>query len=237
MPNFKPHCSVAYHDFNGYDLETFAHSVSTGIYGHAGSFASPPVVQATLDAAIVTLHNTYEAYKNGGKAQKGDYLTARTTLMGYLDTTGNYVDELPGVNDDLIILAGFTPTKTGESQPVVPVTPTGITITRGASGEITTDCKPSPGATYYGAIVSARPIPAGFGINGNGQVVVLNKNNPEPLMANSSEGGIAVIYDLNKSRKKHFTGLTIGQEYYVYYYAANSAGVSQLSDPVVFTCW
>src|SRR5688572_6126075 len=118
------HCSVDYHEFNGADLETKGHAVSTGIYDHNPPFVAPPFTKAAFDAKVEAVHNTYEAYKNNlGPVTKGNYLIARANLIADMDTLGQFVDALPGVNEGMILLAGFTPTKTGETSAVIPDVP------------------------------------------------------------------------------------------------------------------
>ena len=126
MSNSKPHCSVDYHNFNGDKLDTKAHLVSEGIYSNDPPFTAPPFTQVDFDALVADHHDKWEAYKNGGKAQKGPYNTARTALINAMDKTGDFVDERPGVDDDMILLSGFTPTKTGGTKTLPPNPPTGI---------------------------------------------------------------------------------------------------------------
>ena len=38
-----------------------------------------------------------------------------------------------------------------------------------------------------------------------------------------------ILHDLNNERKKKFTGLTKGTDYFFYFYVVNSGGVSPLS--------
>ncbi len=236
MTAFVSHCSLSYHESGPNELETFAHSISTGIYGNSGTFASPPVATKTaFDAVVETYHEKYEAYKNGGKDQKGAYSTARTALIAQLDTTAVYVDELPGVNDDMIQLAGYVPTKKGESQAVTPAVPSVIKITRGVTTQLLPECAAVAGATFYGCIcVAGQPLPAGLTMNANGQLVVAPDNsNPNPP---APPKGVVLIIDVNKARKKKFIDLTKGVDYYFYFYAGNSAGVSALSEVQVLMC-
>ena len=43
--------------------------------------------------------------------------------------------------------------------------------------------------------------------------------------------------DLTTKRKKVFRGLTVGSVYYFVFSAVNAGGASDLSDPVMKTCW
>jgi len=239
MSNSKPHCSVDYHNFNGDKMDTKAHLVAEGIYGNDPPFTAPPFTELAFTALIADHHTKWEAYKNGGQAQKGPYLTSRTALVNAMDKTGDFVDERPGVDDDMILLAGFTPTKTGGTKTLPPNPPTGIQLSLGISGEMFSDCDTVTGDAFYGSVlVAGKPLPDGFTINNAGQVIVLHtpEPNPNPNPNPTPETGVALIADLNKQRKKHYTGLTKGVEYYCYYYAINSGGVSQLSGPVILMC-
>ena len=235
MGNNKPHCSVDYHNFNGADLDTKAHLVSEGIYSNDPPFTGPPFTQIAFNALVTDHHDKYEAYKNGGAAQKGAYTTARTALITAMDTTGEFVDKLPGVDNDMILLSGFTPTKTGQTKTLPPDPPTGITLTLGVTGEMFSICDAQPGEVFFGSILAANPLPDGFAISNAGQVII-PADKPDPNPDAKAEGSIMFILDLNKQRKKHYTGLTKGVDYYNYYFAVNSAGVSQLSGPVVLMC-
>ena len=236
MANTKLHCSVDYHRFNGANLDTKAHLVSTGIYGNAPIFASPPLIKTAFEALVADHHDKYEAYKNGGKAQKGPYAISRTALIKAMDDTGDFVDALPGVDNDMILLAGYTPTKTGETQTVPPPVPTGVLLSLGVTGEMFGECGSITGDVFYGCIlIAGQPLPEGFAINNAGQVIIMN-NNGGGAGAPGKPSGVMLVLDLNKTRKKHFTGLTKGVEYYVYFFAVNNAGVSQLSQVVVLMC-
>ena len=50
-------------------------------------------------------------------------MTQLQNLMVALDNVAAYVDELPAVDEAMITLAGFTPTKTGDSKAVIPGNP------------------------------------------------------------------------------------------------------------------
>ena len=236
MPNPKPHCSVDYHYFNGSDLDLKAHLIEDGLYKNDPPFTLPPVKAEDYKVLVEDHHTKYEAYKNGGKAQKGPYQTSRTALITAMDALGNYVDHLPEVDNDMILLAGFTPTQTGGSKTVAPPPPSGITLTLGISGEMFSICDALPGETFYGGIlVAGKPLPENFAISKAGQVII-PATKPEGNAEAKAESSVALILDLTKQRKKHYTGLTKGVDYYAYYFAINSAGVSQISGPVILMC-
>ena len=237
ISNQKSHCSLNYHHFKFPEIETFAHGVSTGIYSHKPPFDTPPLSKADFDNLVDAYHDTYEKYKNGGKSQKGDFIIAKTNLMAALDNTADYVDALSGVDDGMIILAGYTPTKTGDTKAVIPAVPTGVVITRGVTGELFAECKAETGAAFYGCImVAGGPLPSGVAMNGAGQLIAVNQKDNSNLNPNAIQNAIVVAIDLTKSRKKQFNGLVKGVEYFFYFYAGNTAGISQLSEVQSLMC-
>ena len=222
MSNTKPHCSLNYHEFGPTELETFGHGVGEGIYQHNPPFTAPPYTEIAAKALIDTYHNTYEDYKNGGKSQKGDYMAARAALILALDDTAKYVDGLTGLNDAMIVMAGYTPTKTGESKAVIPDAPVIEAIKRGAKGVLEPACKTVPGADYYGCILLDKPWDNTlYFVDGQ-------------LVLNGFTGALRHI--VTKGRKKTITNLQSKTEYFAYFYAGNSAGVSQLSAVVSEVC-
>lgn len=240
MSTSTPHCRVNYHGFNGTDLDTLAHLVAEGIYSTGSPFSTPPITKTVYEELVSVFHEKYEAYKNGGKAQKGPYETARENLIEALDTLVEYVDGLPGLTDAIIETAGFVPAKSGQSATVPPTTPTGVVMEQGASGEIITYSDAQPGDNSYGCFfTSYTPMPEGFGINNAGQIIIVNDKPvpaPPPGADPSADGPRTIIIDLNKSRKKRFSGLIKGVEYFACYWASNTAGVSQLSEVKSFIC-
>jgi hypothetical protein len=136
MAGKKSRCSLSYHRFGFPELETFAHHVSVSTYSHNPPFTAPPLTQAAFDALITVYHDTYEAYKNGGANQKADFDVAYNNLITALDNLAQYVDGLPILDEDVIKLAGYTPTKTGETAAVIPPAPTGVKLAQAATGEI-----------------------------------------------------------------------------------------------------
>ena len=223
MANSQPRCSVEYHNYNGTDLESQGHKTSNGVFGNNPPFTSPPTTKILFDPLVEDVHNTYEAFKEGGQAQKGAYLTARENLIAALDLLAKYVNELSGVNEAMIILAGFKPTKTGETQAVVPATPVIDKIERGSKGVLIPQCKPIKGASYYGCILLDKPMDT--------KLIFLNG-----MLAFDDGFDSNFILNLTKGRKKIYSGLESGKEYWFYFYAGNSAGVSTLSEGESIVC-
>ena len=88
-----------------------------------------------------------------------------------------------------------------------------------AAGQLLAECKPIKGAQYFGCIVSE-----GTPLEGN---VLTDEVMFLPAGSKSNVG-----MNVAKDRKKVFSGLQPGTTYYFYFYAANAAGVSALSDAV-----
>lgn len=227
----KQHCSLSYHKAHLDELDVFAVGVRDGIFNNAGTFATPPFTQVAFQPLIDNYINTRGAYVQGGLAQKGPFQAAKTALVTGLDTMADYVDEIANGNENIILLAGFVPTKPGSTEHNAPAQTEPAKITRGATGELFAEVPNVPGAEYYGCIVFAgMPMPPQLSLNAVGQLVVINNENPGPEPEpRPASGAIVAAFDLTKSRKKKFTGLQTHMVYYFYFYAANSTGLSPLS--------
>lgn len=222
MATYKPHCSLNYHQISSSELDTFAHAVADGIYNNATTFTAPPLTQPAFSALLSAYHSAYEEYKNGGKNQKGAFLIAKNNLMAGLDTTADYVDGLPDLTEAIIILAGYTPTKVSDSKAVVPAAPAVKSIEQGASGTLQVEAEAVSGADYYGCLITEFPLEPNKGvIFFEGNIIVEQLN---------------LRLELNKSRKKKIMNLRPKTEYWFYFYAGNSAGVSPLGPPSSRVC-
>ncbi|MGE0638603.1 MAG: hypothetical protein AB7P01_19340 [Bacteroidia bacterium] len=215
-------------------LEAFALLVLAGIYNNVAIFMAPPLMQAAF-AAIVNDYVNKLALYQARSLSKADFDLSKTALINALDTLRVYVDSVALGDPIIISLGGYEPTKGSNSNSNAPVQPTGVTFAKGITGQFITECNLIPGATNYtAALVADNPIPDNVSMNGLGQLVEMN-DDTEPVTggsAASSVPGIKYIVDFNKSRKKTFTGLTIGTTYYLYYWASNAGGVSPMSDVV-----
>lgn len=228
-------CSLGYHSSKVNDLPVFAGGVRDGIYGNAVEFATPPIAQVDFQKDIDQYNDTRYAYEQGGLAQKGPYLEAKSKLMGSLDTMASYVSTLANSNANIITLAGFVPTKSNRSGAPKPVTPTDVQLKRGASGQLLAECARQNIVLNYGCILTPEaPLPYNVIINDGGQLVY----EPEVEASNGAAANAAyrVYIDLNPTRKKLFQNLTPGIKYYVTFFAANSTGVSSLSPSVALIC-
>lgn len=237
MANSKIICRLNFHYLSVALFKLFFAAVKNGIYNNPATFMAPTISVATLEAHIENYNTTYTKFKNR-TGTKADFLLAKTALMNALDTLAVYVNGVAENNPEIIMLAGYTPTKGVNSNVTTPVQPVGVVITRGIPGELETDCTPVATVESYGAIMVAdNPLPANIRMNGLGQLEVIDDDiNPAlAITGTSAEPGVPVIkalMDLNKSRKKKFINLAIGTTYYVYYWAINAGGVSPLSEVV-----
>lgn len=239
MPTRKQRVSLSFHIISPDTFDTFAVGIRDGIFGNPTEFATPPVTQTALQTLIDNYINTRAAYKQGGKAQKGFYLAARTALMGALDTLAGYVNTLADGDADIITTAGFVPTKPSTSTAPVPAAPLLRTLSRGSTRQLIAECKPVSSAEYYGCIlIQGTPMPPVLTFNGNGQLVAVAESNtpPNPNEYKPEPGSIIIAIDFNKSRRKQFAGLIKGVEYFFYFYAVNATGVSPLSEPFSIVC-
>lgn len=232
MSQLKVRSSFAYRRIKPDLLTNFAVGVRDGIFNNPTIYTMPPISIATLQGLIDAYTNARAAYKQGGLAQKGDYELAKKALTDALDQLALYVNGVALGNAALITEAGFVPTK-GNLTPITkPNQPTGVTLTRGLPGELYADCEATTGVDSYGGLLIANePIPEGMGINELGQIVIVEDApdpNPNPTPV-PTPGSVRYIQDLNKNRRKKFTGLQIGTTYYLYMWAMNAGGVSPLS--------
>lgn len=218
MANIKLQCSVSYHLLAGEKLENLAYKVASGVLKHTDKFAAPPLSLAAFNTLMQEYHHAYEQYKNGGANQKGAYLTAKTKLKNALDALSKYVNELPDLNEELIVLSGFAPTKQSVSKSVAPDAPQIDKITMGSPGELIASCKKIAGVEYYGCLITDKPLASDSGIRFQDGMFTVN----------NFEGTFRLV--VTKVRKKRVAGLKTMQRYWFYFFAGNFGGVSSLSE-------
>lgn len=221
------HCSLSYHEKKIETLPVFATEVSQGVFGNPTTFkltGTPaiPFTQAAFNALISNEQTAYAAYKQGGNAQKPAFNIARTALMGGLDKMAIYVDSVANGDANVIILSGFEPTSGAGGATLAKTkatAPQTVKVTNGVStGEIDAECESFGTGHHYGCIVSeGQALSASTKLNAQGQLMI------DPNQTHR------IILDLNSDRKKRFTGLTKGTDYYFYFYVVNTGGVSPLS--------
>ena len=183
-----------------------------------------------LETKVQDFLTTRAAYTNGGSAQKGPYNAAKDALMAELDVLAEYVNTVADGNEDTILLSGFKPTKGTASKPPKPVEITGVTVKRGAAGQLLADCDNQDFVTSYVCIVTVgAPPPPEYVISDSGQLYIVGQEPVPPTPTGA-------IFDFNKNHKKTFSGLVSGTRYYFTYFGINSEGVGPLSAPVSSIC-
>lgn len=234
----KSRSSFAYHRLKLDLIDVFAIGVRDGIFNNPVTFSTPPVNQTAFQALIDAYVNTRGAYKMGGLAQKPAFEQAKNNLMKGLDSTADYVNGVANGNELIIILAGYTPTKTTQSNAPAPQQPTGVSLVRANTGELLSECDNQPVAdTHLAFLTPNAPIPANISISGTGQLVVTSAmQGPQGVQGSNAPAQVDFIIDLNKNRKKKFMGLTPGTTYFVTYVAINAQGVSSFSAPASCMC-
>lgn len=235
----KVHCSRAYRKTADSKLKNFADGIAAGFYANNPPFTDLPVTLIVFLALIADYDTKFSAYDNGGETQRGPFLVSKAALIDALDLIALETDEVADGNPDIIILAGFTPTKTpGET---VKPGQTVVTVKRGIAGELIATCEKLVGAKHYGCIMTeGAALPDWVVIDASGRII-LETNNPVPgPMPGPSPGPASpasVQLDFTDQREKHFTNLTHDVTYYFYFYAVNSKGVGPLSEVVSIVCW
>jgi len=223
-------CSHNFHKLPNDDLKTFGDGVDTGFYGNNPPFILQPMPQPAFQALIIDFDNKLSDYQKGGDEQKGPFLVAKEALMDALDDIATEVDKVADGDANIIILAGFVPTKErGETSKPGQGT---VTVKRGIAGELISTCELVNEARHYGCIMTeGAPLPEWVVIDGNGRIVWENTPDPGP------DAPVSIQLDFTDQRTKHFLNLKHDVTYYFYYYAVNAKGVGPLSEAVSMVCW
>jgi hypothetical protein len=219
-------------------VESFGLGVKAGYFGNNPPFTILPITAVALQGLIDDYVSKRAAYVSGGLAQKGAFMLAKAALMAALDSLAVETDKVAVGDEAIIILAGFVPTKTaGEgTKPGQCV----VTLKRGITGELISNCAIVPGAKHYGCIMTeGAPLPAGASITADGKLILTSLNNPNPPIPNPFPQPeiISAQFDFSDQREKHFMNLIHDATYYFYYYAVNATGVSPLSEVVSMVAW
>ena len=229
----KIHSSLTYHKDTFEELVPFCSGVANGYFDNDPPFTVHPFTKVAYQGMITDFDTKHTDYVNGGLAQKGPFLLSKTALMDATDLLATETDKVAAGDAEIIVLAGFVPTKTkGEgAKPGQCV----LKVTRSIAGGFTTNCPLIAGAKHYGCLVTeGAPKPDWVVISDGGKVVV-DFNHPAPPVPGPEMTGF--IVDLTDQREKHFLNLKPGVTYYFYYYAVNATGVGPLSEVVSMVCW
>jgi len=163
------------------------------------------------------------AYEAGGVDEKPAYDMSLTAILGSLDSGKAYVESLPELSVDLINLSGYTPNKQSVSSSIVSNAPLLRKINRLGGGTMSFEYDSSKGAEFYGTyLVEGNAWPAGYTfVNG---ILDFPKTADARLLQNCLKQRLKVYYNLVNN-----------QEYTIFSYAGNAAGVSLLSIGTTFT--
>lgn len=232
-------CTKSYRRLGLNVVDVFAAGVRDGVYGNV-IFMTPPITQVDFQKLIDNYFNTRALYKQGGLAQKGPFLAAKTAMLNGLDVMAVYVDTIALGDANIITEAGYVPSKSTATKQPKPAQCTGVAATRPSPGVIISTCDKQEVALTYVCIVTTAALPADIFITAKGQVLFPGSDpkpapmpGPMPAPAAPSEGA---IIDFNANRKKEFAGLTVGTRYYFTYFAINSSGVGALSTTFSIIC-
>lgn len=214
-----------YHVTTKLHYNTLLTKVSNGLYGPANiaSFPLPTIIKTAFALLVTDYRFANNEYEAGGTDEKPAYDTAVTAMNGGLDTMKAYVEALPNLTLDLINLSGFTPNKQSNSASKIPEPQVLREIVRLNGGTtMTFDYEPAEGAEFYGTyIVEGNGWPAGY--------TFINGILDFPKTANAR-----LLHNGLKQRFKTYHNLTIGQQYTIFPYAGNAAGVSTLGVGTTF---
>ena len=215
-----------YHVCTKLFYSTLLTKVSNGLYGtpNIGVFPSPTIPKTAFLLLVSTYRTATLEHEAGGVDEKPAYDAALTAMTAALDSGKAYVEGLPALTYDLINTSGYTPNKQSVSSSVVPDPPLLRAITRAAGGTtMTFEYDAVDGAEFYGTyIVEGDTWPAGY--------TFINGILDYPKTAN-----VRLMHNGLKQRNKTYHNLTIGQQYTIFSYAGNTAGVSTMSAGRTFT--
>ncbi len=217
-------CNRNYHRMKIYVRETFASLVLDNYYSNGSPFTAPVMPKPDFKKLVQDYNLKYADYANGGKAQEGDWHMAKEALISALDKIADNVDEVAQGNETVISAGGFQPIKTFRSGKNKPPVPEVEWLKHGAGGQLLLACKNIEANMYYGCIIS-EGVPLDERVRMEAGKLII----PKGLTT-------AIQIDETKKRKKSFVGLTPLVTYYVYFFARNSAGVSQLSAAQAIVC-
>ena len=223
---------LGFHELTGKNLSSFATGVNEGVANNPDVFdpaktPAPPLTHTLMLGYITTFDAAFNAFDKGGTAQKPAYDTATEVIMACLNKYVVYVDNIADGDPKIIIKAGFKPTHELPKQATVtPGQPKEVKVVAGdVSGVLILECESFLLNHHYICFaVEGGTFPPGMQTDAGGMFII-------PATFTNK-----VIINLTNGRKKTFSGLTKGVEYYFYYVVINAAGVSALSVVVSKMC-
>lgn len=215
----KQYCMMSYHRSTVSELDTFSNGVENGVYSNITIFLEPPFNQAAFAANKDSFAIAAAEYATYGNTKKVAFQEARETLINTLDALAAFVDETASGNESIILLAGFVPSS-ASLQNNLPLEKINYFVLKRTenSGEVVVEIPAISGygnINYHCICIESKELENHYITNG--QLKLDTKDNN-------------VVLDSNKSRRKIFTRLTPGTNYYFYVYATNTVSVSSLSD-------
>jgi hypothetical protein len=236
-------CLLTFKKLRQADLPIFAVGVKDGVYGNATVFPAPPIMATDFEILIANYTNKLGLLKTGGSAQRPGFEAAKTALTDGLVNTASYVDTLVNGDENIVILAGYKPSKPYSSDVAKPTKLNGATLKRDdqESGKLIAECATQNGVNAYVCIITeGAPAPSNINITSAGQLILQGDSNPLPPTS-STDGSdatnpIMAAFDFNQNRRKEFTELTPLKTYYAVFFAINAGGVGPFSDPASVVC-
>ena len=200
--------------------------VSTGILAYPLKFTAPPFTKLEADAVVSEFISCKNAFHNGGKAQEPAWNKAFADGIQFLDKTADYVDGVAKGDADTITLSGHKPIHVHGRVPAqIPGEVMVIThIKESSRGQIIVESELMGDNVHYGCImVQGMALPAGFSIDDKGLIIF------PPCTAK-------IYHSVSNQKKKSFTGLVTGVDYYIYFYVVNAAGAGPVSTALIVNC-
>lgn len=217
----KVRCKRDYHFLKPSSVGLAVSKVKSGVYSHPEHFPHPDLTEEEYADVIKEYTDTYAAYK-GHRNSMSALQSKLKNLFKATDLLADYVDKRANNNAAIIELAGFKATQQYVGKKNVPEQ-CKVTVKRGKSRELITNCPKVENAESYGAILTDKPLPQGVYVE-SGKLFF------SKALAVMQDGFI--VFELNRARKKVFRNLEVDVTYYVYYWAGNAQGISPLSEVV-----
>lgn len=219
-------CSREYHKGTIIEVQDLITEVSTGILAYPLKFTAAPFTKLESDAVVSEFISCKNAFHNGGKAQEPAWNKAFADGIQFLDKTADYVDGVAKGDADIITLSGHKPIHVNGRVPAqIPGEVLVITHIKDSSrGQIIVESEKMGDNVHYGCImVQGMPLPAGFSIDDKGLMIF------PPCTAK-------IYHSVSNQKKKNFTNLVTGVDYYIYFYVVNAAGAGPISTALVINC-
>jgi len=201
-------------------FKSFCDLVLVSLYERPGTFATPPVPVDEYKDVLKGYNLAVGKYEIAPKVEKTNMLIAKAKMTDVLDQLAVYVNGIANGNADIIILAGFEPTKgvREKSKPLEQFSD--FNIVRSTNlGEVNASIDKFPlqkDVNYMMICTTLSVLPEDLLVDGN-----INTD----LLPEGSQ--IA----LNNGRVKVFKGLKQQTTHYFYLFLSNTVSISPFSVP------